>query len=962
MDFISLVILMDGGSIVYGDHASYLGGELSIASGGSLKIKGYSEVINGENHYWKNVTIFFTRPSNAAWRQDEGALANNGSLEIESAKILTANPIKFNGTLNKLKGVDLLNYNTIGANSATRIETRCLQTVDFEDVITDTTISIFNDDNIFKGMVFVKSQFKIINKAANLVDGNKRPIEFIGFESLNSEGSIGGSPQVSMKNTEDGSEFPYKGIFLNLAVSKTEQQIKFKAKDISNSIIGEVKWYFTETDDGNSPRNAYTWDRELLAGAGFRLYESNLNTIRNLIMAGDSVTGETTTETILTRLFWKNDSSYVYDSTDSSTDDYINVTTENPVYDSNQTEGFKNNYRLSGGVTDTHIFYFRRYGFLFGSQTVLLRKNKSEVSAESTLNSNPNLVKTQAQVLALNQLTNLSDLYDYSQYLEWTDNDYAFLEGYNNELLTIEGTTLVLNSNWSLIIKLGTNSKPITYNTAIKIVTIYVSSSFIATNLFNYLKAKNITFDGNVTVDFIYEYLSGSDIVTNHIFDITVSETNIHWNLHVIGIKNSVNTTLKKFHDYSNNVLLNLEIKRDLYDSIEMKFFGDVVENYFTRTVANFSTIHTILLNVENQAIAGWITDRTNGITIDLANSNTELTFVGSWGSAQDLDQLHWNIERTISDYNKNNPENHLNADNFMTKNGQIFNFVAKITNTNFPKNLGLGGFTSIVFTDANQSYLTQDIGILSETATRKVYSVNNLLAGDILKIQESDTPNTLSSVDITTSYYNGILDKSKTYDIRLYRVGYDSPYYALSAINNVVNPAFISLLGLTYDKDTNKVLNDYFSYDSTGIYLKQDFVANTDEYVAVSQSEIDLLFEYNNLAPAGIKNPHILNRQVNGFIVVNYNLKTELSHTNDSVNYYKNILIANQYITEIDGIVSRPQKEISFLPRATIENTVDGGFTPEAMALAFKQIGFDATAEDLTQALILARNILQSA
>ena len=169
----SLVILMDGEDLVVGDWdgsmggGPALGGELSIVSGGSLKIKGYSEVINGKNHYWKNVSIYFPRPSIKAFRQDEGALTNNGSLEIESAKIITASPVKLNGILNKFKGVDLLNYNTVDANNASRIETRCLQTVDFEDVETDTTISIFNDDNILKGMVFVNSQFKIINKAAN---------------------------------------------------------------------------------------------------------------------------------------------------------------------------------------------------------------------------------------------------------------------------------------------------------------------------------------------------------------------------------------------------------------------------------------------------------------------------------------------------------------------------------------------------------------------------------------------------------------------------------------------------------------------------------------------------------------------------------------------------------------------------------------------------------------------------
>ena len=583
-----------------------------------------------------------------------------------------------------------------------------------------------------------------------------------------------------MKNTEDGSEFLYKGIFLNLAVSKTEQQVKFKAKDISSNIIGEVKWYFTETDDGKSPISAYTWDRRLPTGEGFRLYESNLNAIRKLVMAGDIVTGETPIETILTRLFWKNSSSYVYDSTDSSTDDYINVTAEDPVYDPNQTEGFKDNYRLSGGATDTQVFYFRKYGFLFGSQTVLLRKNNSEVFAESTLNSNPNLVKTKAEVSALNQLTNLSDLYDYNQYLEWTDDSYAELEGYSTEMITIEGKSLVVNSNWNVEFIQNSNATPIAYNIATKTLTFYVSSTFEPSAKFDYLKiGKDLTKTSVITLNFLYEYVENTDdnntpnvlIEAHRIISSIVGGTNSFYDIKISGIKSGV----ADFEIYDKRISGSLntivEIARANFESIEILTTGaEVIKNTKSYSITDFLKTTTIPVSVYVNPEISWRDNFDSG--------NTKITLVDVSGVKKfDLQctnplanisflHVYYMARRAVKEYDES-----LNLKDFVEDISGFIEFKVPLINLNnlsFNDNSHFG----IRLVESDKGYLTShDFKTSAEAGNNKTFTFTGIQNGDIIRYKTTDDA-AITKVDVADIQTTLVLDKTKTYEVQFSRLG----------------------------------------------------------------------------------------------------------------------------------------------------------------------------------------------
>ena len=109
-------------------------------------------------------------------------------------------------------------------------------------------------------------------------------------------------------------------------------------------------------------------------------------------------------------------------------------------------------------------------------------------------------------------------------------------------------------------------------------------------------------------------------------------------------------------------------------------------------------------------------------------------------------------VEHAISKYNEGKPESQrLIASNFVTTSGTDLVYLVPITNTNYGTNQQADALISITFHSDNASYLSQDIGVPVKTDSQGTSTINGVKVGDLVKIQEKDTPSTLTTTTVTS-------------------------------------------------------------------------------------------------------------------------------------------------------------------------------------------------------------------
>ena len=260
----------------------------------------------------------------------------------------------------------------------------------------------------------------------------------------------------------------------------------------------------------------------------------------------------------------------------------------------------------------------------------------------------------------------------------------------------------------------------------------------------------------------------------------------------------------------------------------------------------------------------------TDPIKVSLADNNTKLTFTDNWDGLRLTRRLTM-VQYAISEYNQGKPASQrLIASNFVTANGSDLVYLVPITNTNYGTNQQADAYTSITFHSDNASYLSQDIGVPVKTDTQGTSTINGVKVGDLVKIQEKDTPSTLTTTTVTSDgSFSWVYELSKEYQVRIYRTGVDSPLFEISASATIGNPAFLPVSGATYIQPTGRTITDYVTVMESATYIIRNWVAEEDVYTNTKDPELDFWFEMNDVAPFGITANHLLGDVSNGDVIL---------------------------------------------------------------------------------------------
>ena len=229
--------------------------------------------------------------------------------------------------------------------------------------------------------------------------------------------------------------------------------------------------------------------------------------------------------------------------------------------------------------------------------------------------------------------------------------------------------------------------------------------------------------------------------------------------------------------------------------------------------------------------------------------------------------------------------------------------------------------YTSITFHPDNVSYLSQDIGVPTKTDTQGTSKINGLKVGDIVRIQEADKESTLVSHDITS---NGDFvweyELAKEYQVRAYRIGFDSDILNISRTQTTGKVKFINISGGEYTEPTGRIISDYLTFMEGGIFGTKDYVTSEDTFVDTSQPEINFWFEANQTAPYGIKANHLLSKIENGIITLTKFFSVKIK-THESTTY--------EFIRETNGTELKVSNnaegiDINLVPSTQVSNIVN--------------------------------------
>ena len=219
------------------------------------------------------------------------------------------------------------------------------------------------------------------------------------------------------------------------------------------------------------------------------------------------------------------------------------------------------------------------------------------------------------------------------------------------------------------------------------------------------------------------------------------------------------------------------------------------------------------------------------------------------------------------------------------------------------------------------------------KTDSQGTSTINGVTVGDLVKIQEKDTPSTLTTTTITSDgSFSWVYELSKEYQVRIYRTGVDSPLFEISASATIGNPAFLPISGATYTQPTGKTISDYAKFEDGNIYATDNYVESNAQYVGTFQDEINFWFEANNLAPFGITANHILSRVDNGIITLTRLFTAQIiTDINTTYEY-----LENNSGTKLKVSSTSQGDPIELLPSTLVSNVVNGGYVDTNIAIQF--------------------------
>ena len=675
----------------------------------------------------------------------------------------------------------------------------------------------------------------------------------------------------------------------------TKKEISFFIKDDSKQPIENAKVFTEELSDGNEPTT-----QELAQYSAEDI--TNLATPKKYSFTTDE-NGETTTDTITTGIIYKQN--FGGENTTPTANIRVPYIEDFNVYRIEELSAYVWSYLYIPEVVGINT---KGIGVANTEKTLIVDKNVTE--------------QDETIVGGYTKINSSQKLYDFIKKIqgENIENATSVEKGTAKQLCYKENGEVKIADGWGVILYDTAQINPVEIDSTNKLLTIYTGGKFNAKEktIFNRTLIES---DIDIVGDFTYTDFQNSETITNHTFNITAL-TNTSYIFEIIGINGNSHESI-----YAEELQGNQEVIKQIavgnYESFELHISGGgVAEEVLMLTELPVDRNIDVVPDADFQQEWKDEFDRdVDPIKVSLASGNTKLTFSNNWDNLT-LTRRLVIVDYMISIYNKGKPDSErLDTQNFITTNGSDLVYLVPITNTNYGTNQQADTYTSITFHPDNVSYLSQDIGVPTKTDTQGTSTINGLKVGDIVRIQEADKESTLVSHDITSDGdFVWEYELAKEYQVRAYRIGFDSDILNISRTQTTGKVKFINISGGEYTEPTGRIISDYLTFMEGGIFGTKDYVTSEDTFVDTSQPEINFWFEANQIAPYGIKANHLLSKIENGIITLTKFFSVKIK-THESTTY--------EFIRETNGTELKVSNnaegiDINLVPSTQVSNIVN--------------------------------------
>ena len=852
--------------------------ELLVESSGKFNLSGFED--NGE--YLQNVSLTFGRRPSNFFKQLESGLRIAGECKLRSLVINICTPIFVEvGSVVEWAGLHIQSADwNAGTTSGASLRI-------FEKII--------EQDNYYDGLVqYQAAPLSSANNTYRKIGNNPCAANFLNRRqgaltdgtsdiiSLSNPSTIGGAvvsgygfPRITIRNAvqglglsviiwrflNDGTDLPDLPV-----VIPQFQSIKFSASSNTQAICINT----TDIDSGNRIAAGYYYIRtsgETVVRDDFSENGQMLNSFNyDFIISTGAI--ESNELSLLMMVYYNNS--------------LTNITSEDLRID-NQSE-------------TKHTFYLRAYGFQFQAIEVEL----ASAGITKTVDINNNIVEDNQVIYdsmffdSTQAIDNANLLYSVYKFLSSRDTADGLamraIRGYNTEPMISEGFKIT-TSGWDIVLAETTNVSMIQFSTTD--IIIYNGSSFDCFNglsinggLFYLDNDVKTAINGTIPIDIRgdIDWLIGDKRQYLYTF-YTEAHVTADYKLQVYGVKDSIDTLLNEFETSGNQTLL-LGIYKDDYDNLKVVIRGGEVETTTTDLdVNNFQNSFSV--NQLRDAQAEWLAE---WATKNVALTASNISIVGDM-TGRGLDFLVWAIHHRADLSN-------LNADDYVSVANSIITIKKHITNATF--NILLpSSYLGLIFLDSNESYLIGNLPVPAETTTKATYDISALQNEDLFTIQEQDESSTLAEYDIAGVLYRGVFEKSKTYQARVYRTGWDSQVLSIDNNTRSAIPIFTKDFGEgNYTGISN--LTNVVKYQSHSIVAIADFTSDDNFSVGLSENEINYFFEQNRNHPFGILADHLIARYTKGILFLNYPIVSDVkAHTETQTDILK---LQNSNVLKVNG------------------------------------------------------------
>ena len=697
----------------------------------------------------------------------------------------------------------------------------------------------FENVRIFSGVIFN-------NRVGG---GDSTPFTAKGIVSLGGSGiQINGGPRVTLLNSYD---IPINPIHYNEDETRGsgvpfECELEAIVRDPSGNLLDDVSVAIaTKVPEGTPPDIKY-FDRDTLTT---EVFVDNLDSPTYKFLK--TTNGTTGVFTLL-----------------------VKAVTNDPV----TIHEFAND-TVNKTVTAT----YRKYGFKTLESSIQINRSTLNVSEPSMI-VDTEVTKTKAQVDALTSVSTYDDILDLYRNLVASSDTDSRLEGYETDLITVEGQELIVHDDWSLELRGTTNSAPLELDSIDKKIVLHTNGNIQRGTKYFKIKTVNDMVYTGVTIDGLFEYVRDGDTHSSIRFLTQIEDglVGYQYNFKVLGI-NSVTATSTALLDstYTGVQDIYLDVVRNDYTSIMADFSGaNVLETTLTATSAAFLEENVFSLVNEGALVQAWITNFDND-TQAVTVAADSITFIGNWVNETAV-HIVWAIHRAVEEYNKTNTP--VVEEDYAELLGNALYIKKTVIGT---PNLTIGSGAiypdgKIVFDDSNSSFLALDFGVPAETASSSTIRLLDLQVGDALFL---DNGLGVTRSDITTAGTRiVVVDKSNIYKARVDRLGKRSTTKLNIGAGSSVSFDFLDFAGLEYTGSSGMVVSDYLTFDSGVVYVHDDLVDPTvgaSEFKAARQTFINFMFEANREIPEvfGIDALHLIESLEFGKLNINWRMLSAREH-----------------------------------------------------------------------------------